>query len=253
MIYLTCTEILFLSFWVFHRPTQSIIYVPLQANRFPKLIYLPFSTIFKILFRRLYSPVSDPPHKIMRYWVYYSTQLSYWFRPDRNLSGDLICFGGAPGLKRLSAGPALKHFTWFIGAGGLPSPRSGRIYRFNRLTVPMTQSLHLRYRFVSLFFFLGLESTSQRANYIRNAHRWRCSKKEARKCLVRTHSRNGPWTYECCFEVNVFVCWKCIENVNFVLKWSICMLILNIGNVVICSIIIVFMFGCPCFAGVVLL
>ena len=28
--------------------------------------------IFKILFRRFYSPESDPPHKIMRYWFYYS-------------------------------------------------------------------------------------------------------------------------------------------------------------------------------------
>ena len=27
------------------------------------------STVFKILFRRFNSPESDPPHKIMRYWV----------------------------------------------------------------------------------------------------------------------------------------------------------------------------------------
>ena len=42
--------------------------------------------IFKILFQGFYSPKSDPPHKIMRYWIYYSTQLCFWFPPDRNLS-----------------------------------------------------------------------------------------------------------------------------------------------------------------------
>ena len=42
-------------------------------------------------------------------------------------------------------------------------------------------------------YFFGLESTSQRANFIRNAHRWRCSNKVARKRLGWRHSRNGPW------------------------------------------------------------
>jgi len=39
------------------------------------------------------------------------------------------------------------------------------------------------------FFFLVFESTW----YSRNAHKWRCSNKEARKRLARRHSRNGPW------------------------------------------------------------
>jgi len=30
-----------------------------------------------------------------------------------------------------------------------------------------------------------------------------CSNKVARKHLARRHSRNGPWTHKCCFEVNV--------------------------------------------------
>jgi len=30
-----------------------------------------------------------------------------------------------------------------------------------------------------------------------------CSNKEAQKRLAQTHSRNGPWTHECCFEVVV--------------------------------------------------
>ena len=45
-----------------------------------------------------------------------------------------------------------------------------------------------------------------------------CSNKVAWKRLARRHSRNGPWTHECCFEVNVFVCWKCIEDVEFCLE-----------------------------------
>jgi len=56
-----------------HRPTHSIMYVPLQVNRSKKSILL--IVHYKYLqscsgdFR---SPKSDPPHKIMRYWLYYS-------------------------------------------------------------------------------------------------------------------------------------------------------------------------------------
>jgi len=39
-----------------------------------------------------YSPESDPPHKIMLYWGYYSTQLCSWFQIDRNPStGNELC------------------------------------------------------------------------------------------------------------------------------------------------------------------
>jgi len=68
------------------RPNQSCMF-PYRWTDFRKLFDLSFSTIFKILFRRFNSPESDPPHKIMRYWVYYSTQLCSWFQYDRNLSG----------------------------------------------------------------------------------------------------------------------------------------------------------------------
>jgi len=33
-----------------------------------------------------------------------------------------------------------------------------------------------------------------------------CSNKEAQKRLAQRQSRNGPWTHEFCFEVDVFVC-----------------------------------------------
>jgi len=63
-------------------------------------------------------------------------------------------------------------------------------------------------------FFSVLNLHCQRAKYSRNEHRWRCSNKEVRKRLARRHSRNGRWTHECCFEVDVFVCWECIEVVE---------------------------------------
>jgi len=55
------------------RPTQSIMYVPLQVNRFPKSILLIVQYKYlKSCSGDFYSPESDPPHKIMRYWFYYS-------------------------------------------------------------------------------------------------------------------------------------------------------------------------------------
>ena len=55
------------------RPTQSIMYVPLQVNRFQESILL----IVKYKYLKscsgdFYPPESDPPHNIMRYWLYYS-------------------------------------------------------------------------------------------------------------------------------------------------------------------------------------
>jgi len=101
------------------RPTQLIIYVPLQRNRFQKVILLIVQYKFKILFQAFDSLESDPPHKIMRYWVYYSTQFCFWFPSDRNLSvrNDLY-LADYQFSKGTSAGQALKYFTWFIGAVG---------------------------------------------------------------------------------------------------------------------------------------
>jgi len=56
------------------RPTQSIMYVPLQVNSSQKIILLIVQYKYmKSFFGNFYSPESDPPHNIMRYWVYYST------------------------------------------------------------------------------------------------------------------------------------------------------------------------------------
>ena len=50
-----------------------------------------------------------------------------------------------------------------------------------------------------------------------------CSNEEARKRLARRHSRNGPWTHECCFGVHVFVCWEWIEGLEWLLLLRICL------------------------------
>ena len=48
-----------------------------------------------------------------------------------------------------------------------------------------------------------------------------CSNKEARKRLARRHSHNGPRTHECYFEVDVFVCWEWIEELEWLLLLEI--------------------------------
>ena len=101
------------------RPTQSIMYVPLQVNTSQQYILLIVQyKCIKSCSEHFYSPKSDPPHKIMRYWAYYSTQLVFGFPPDRISQVEMICIGVYQFWKGISAGPALKFFAWFIGAGG---------------------------------------------------------------------------------------------------------------------------------------
>ena len=83
------------------RPTQSVMYVPLQVNRFAESVLLIVQYRFlKSCSGDFNSPESDPPHKIMRYWVYYSTQLCFSFPPDRICQVEMICIGGVPVSKR---------------------------------------------------------------------------------------------------------------------------------------------------------
>jgi|AntRauMFilla1563_2_1112583.scaffolds.fasta_scaffold280236_1 hypothetical protein len=51
---------------------------------------------------------SDPPQKIMQYWIYYSIWLSRSFPPDQNGQSEMFCISLVPVFKRLSAGPALQ-------------------------------------------------------------------------------------------------------------------------------------------------
>ena len=55
-------------YFIYIRPTQSIMYVPLQVNTCQKCILLIVEYKYlKSCSGDLYSPESDPPHKIMRY------------------------------------------------------------------------------------------------------------------------------------------------------------------------------------------
>ena len=55
------------------RPNQSIMYVPLHVHRFQRSILLiVHHKYMKWCSGDLYSLKSDPPHKIMHYWCYYS-------------------------------------------------------------------------------------------------------------------------------------------------------------------------------------
>jgi len=99
-------------------PTQSIMYVPLQVNRSQKCILLIVQYKYiKSCSRDLYSPESDPPHKIIRYWVYYSTQLVFGFPPDRICQVEMICIGGVPVLRRHFGGAGPEMF-FMIHRGG---------------------------------------------------------------------------------------------------------------------------------------
>jgi len=69
-----------------YRPTQSVMYVPLQVNRFAENILLIVQYRYsKSCFGDLNSQKSDPPHKIMRYWFYYSIWLGFSFPPDESV------------------------------------------------------------------------------------------------------------------------------------------------------------------------
>ena len=83
-----------------NRPTQSIMYVPLQENRYQKnvLLILQYKYL-KSYSGDFYSPESDPPHKIMRYWFYYSIQLGFSFPPDHAGQVEMICTTVVPVLK----------------------------------------------------------------------------------------------------------------------------------------------------------
>jgi len=47
-----------------------------------------------------YSPESDPVHKIMHYWFYYSIRLGFSFLYDRICHKEMICTGGLEVSKR---------------------------------------------------------------------------------------------------------------------------------------------------------
>ena len=59
----------------------------------------------------------------MQYWIYYSTQLAFWFLPDQYDQTEKICIGGVPVTKSFSGGAALKYF-YMIHRVGRTAPKS---------------------------------------------------------------------------------------------------------------------------------
>jgi len=105
---------------IYIRPTQAVMCVPLQVNRFAENILLVVQYRYsKSCSGDFYSPESDPPHKFMRYWFYYSIWLGFSFPPDRICQVEIgFVLAVYQFRKGISAGPALQYFTIFIGAGG---------------------------------------------------------------------------------------------------------------------------------------
>ena len=82
-------------------PTQSGMYVPLQVNIFYESILLIVQYKYlKSCSGDFYSPESDPPHKIMRYWFYYSIWLGFSFPQDHAGLVEMICTIVVPVSKR---------------------------------------------------------------------------------------------------------------------------------------------------------
>jgi len=83
-----------------YRPTQSVMYVPLQVNTLHENILLIVQYKYlKSCSGDFYSPESDPPHKIMRYCFYYSIWLGFSFPPDHAGLVEMICTTVVPVTK----------------------------------------------------------------------------------------------------------------------------------------------------------
>jgi len=87
------------------RLTHPIMYVPFRYPDFRKLFYLSFSANIQILSGGSDAPRSDPPHKIMRYWICYLTCLNRSFPPDQDGQAEMIRTG--PVRYQLSKGKSV--------------------------------------------------------------------------------------------------------------------------------------------------
>jgi len=62
---------------------------------------------YKILYGGSDAAGSDPPHKIMHYWVYYSSWLANSFPPDQNGRMEMFCTSQVPAPKEQMGGDGL--------------------------------------------------------------------------------------------------------------------------------------------------
>ena len=74
------------------RPTQSLICVCCQIARFLEFVWLVVQYKYKKSFLGSDAPESDPLHKIMWYWLYYSTRLTFSYPPDKKWSSGNVLY-----------------------------------------------------------------------------------------------------------------------------------------------------------------
>jgi len=85
-------------------------------------------------------------------------------------------------------------------------PREGVLRGQQRRTLCLATELEKRKKTWDFFFGCGYAATQLALQLLQERAQVVRSNKAARKRLARRHSRNGPLTIECCFEVDVFVC-----------------------------------------------
>jgi len=102
------------------RPTQSIMYVPLQVYRFQKFILLFVqyniqNPVPEIWFSRIWSSAQDYAVQcLLLNPVVFLISAS-----QQSVKRKWFVLAVYQVWKGISAGPSLKYFTWFIGAGGI--------------------------------------------------------------------------------------------------------------------------------------
>ena len=97
-IYVYIYIYMYMYIHIYH-PTQSIIYVPLQVNRFRKSIllvvqYKYLKSCSEIVFSRIWSSAQD--HTVL---FYYSIQLGFPFPPDHHGRVEIFCTTVVPASK----------------------------------------------------------------------------------------------------------------------------------------------------------
>jgi len=101
------------------RPTQSIMYVPLQVNRFRKIILLIIQYKYlKSCSRRFYCPNLILRTRLCGTMFITQPSCLFYFHLTECVRWKWFVLAVYQFWKGILAGPALKHFTWFIGAGG---------------------------------------------------------------------------------------------------------------------------------------
>jgi len=104
---------------IYDRPTQSIMYVPLQVNRSKKIILLIVQYKYlKSCSRRFYCPNLILRTRFCGTMFITEPSCLFDFHLTESVRWKWFVWAVYQFWKGISAGPALKYFTWFIGAGG---------------------------------------------------------------------------------------------------------------------------------------